>query len=145
MADTEKALTVLVDEVRLLWNALVQRGQQLHAGSPITMSMRAVLEFLGRNGPTSVPNIARSRRVTRQHIQVQVNALHDEGCVELEENPAHKRSPLVRLTKRGERTLADMTRREAEVLRDTVLPLSAKDLERAARTLRSVRESLEAS
>lgn len=140
---TDEALQVLIDEVRLLWNSLVQRGEALHADEPVTMGMRAVLEFLARQGPASVPNIARSRRVTRQHIQVLVNELQDEGCVSLAENPAHRRSPLVRLTDRGRRTLARMSRREAEVLSAAPIPASPARLDRAARTLRAVRQALE--
>jgi DNA-binding MarR family transcriptional regulator len=139
----DKSLESLIDEVRLLWNTLVQRGERLHEAEPITMGMRAVLEFLARNGPTSVPNIARSRRVTRQHIQVQVNALQDEGCVELLPNPAHRRSLLVASTPRGTRTLARMRDREAAVFADAPVTPSPAQLERAAGTLRAVREALE--
>ena len=110
----------------------------------ITLGMRAILEFLSLNGPTSVPNIARSRRVTRQHIQVLVNDLLDEGCVELGANPAHKRSPLVRLTKRGEQTLARMSKRETAVFGDLEIGASDAQLDRTSRTLRRVREALEA-
>jgi DNA-binding MarR family transcriptional regulator len=139
----DKALETLIDEVRLLWNTLVQRGEALHADETITMAMRAVLEFLGRNGPTSVPNIARSRRVTRQHIQVQVNALLEEGCVAQQDNPAHRRSPLVALTSRGERTLARMRVREAAVFRDAPIAASPAQIDRTARTLRAVRQAIE--
>jgi DNA-binding MarR family transcriptional regulator len=141
--DVDESLESLIDEVRLLWNTLVQRGEHLHAAEPISMGMRAVLEFLGRHGPTSVPNIARSRRVSRQHIQVQVNALTQEGCVELRANPAHKRSSLVALTRRGERTLARMREREAAVFAEAEIEASPARLERAARTLRAVREALD--
>ena len=139
----QEELEDLIDEVRLLWNALVGRGERIHEGEPITMGMRAVLEFLGRNGPTTVPNVARRRGVTRQHIQTLVNELLDEGCVELLENPAHRRSALVGLSARGERTLARMRRREAAALKAAAISASPAQLARAAKVLASVRRGLE--
>jgi hypothetical protein len=51
--------------------------------------MRAVLEFLSRHGPASVPQIARRRFVTRQHIQALVNGL-------MEQDSSHSnRTPLI--------------------------------------------------
>jgi DNA-binding MarR family transcriptional regulator len=130
----------LIDEVRLLFNTLVRRGEALHAREPVTMGMRAVLEFLKRNGPTSVPAIARSRGVTRQHIQSLVNPLLEHGLVEAAANPAHRRSPLMLLTAKGERTIDRMRRREASVLGD--VRLAAAELRSAAATLRALRRSL---
>lgn len=139
----DKALDQLINEARLLWNSLVRSGERLHVDEPITMGMRAVLEYLGRNGPTSVPGIARSRKVTRQHIQAQVNALLDAGCVEYLENPAHERSALVSLSASGRRTIERMRRREAVALRDAPIAASAAEIERAAGLLRLVREAID--
>lgn len=138
-----EALDQLIDEVRLLWNSLVRSGERLHVGEPITMGMRAVLEYLGRSGPTAVPDIARSRRVSRQHIQALVNALLDVRCVEFLKNPAHKRSALVALSARGQRTLDRMRRREFAALGDAPIQASLAELERATGVLRAVREALD--
>jgi len=92
----------LLDEVRLLWHVAVQATERLHDGEAVTVGMRAVLEFLARNGPRSVPDIARSRLVTRQHIQSLVNGLLELRLVSLEDNPAHRRSSLVQLAPEGE-------------------------------------------
>ena len=46
----------LLDQVRLLWHVLVQAAERLHEGEPVTLGMRAVMEFLARNGPTTVPD-----------------------------------------------------------------------------------------
>ena len=137
----DKAAEQLIEEVRLLWNTLVQRGDRLHQREELTMGMRAVLEFLRRNGPTAVPAIARARRVTRQHIQALVNPLLERGLVACVANPAHRRSPLIQLTARGERTIDRMRGREAAVLGD--VPLSRAQLQRAAETLRALRLAIE--
>jgi DNA-binding MarR family transcriptional regulator len=132
----------LFDEVRLLWNLLVQTGERLHANEQITIAMRAVLEFLVLRGPATVPQIARGRYVTRQHIQELVNALVERGLVEMADNPAHRRSRLTRLTPLGEETIERMRRREQRVYGKLDQGVRPPDLERAERTLRGVRKVL---
>jgi DNA-binding MarR family transcriptional regulator len=131
----------LLNEVRMLWHLLLAVGQELHAEESITLGMRAVLEQLAWEGPATVPAIARARYVTRQHIQVLVNGLLDQELVELQDNPAHKRSPLVCLTREGERTIKRMKGRERPVLAKNY-GVSGADLERAAEVLRAVRGGL---
>lgn len=60
-----------------------------------------VLRTLVKEGPNTVPDIARSRPVSRQHCQTICNALEAQGLVEFVENPKHKKSKLVRATKKG--------------------------------------------
>ncbi len=132
----------LLDEVRLLWHAMIQAGERLHENERVTLGMRAVLEFLERHGPATVPHIARSRRVTRQHIQTLVNALVHMKLVALGTNPAHRRSALARLTPSGQRSIARMRRRERRFFDATDLARKADELRRAAETLRSVRNAL---
>jgi DNA-binding MarR family transcriptional regulator len=137
-----EAIEQLFDEVRLLWHALVQSGEQLHEKEHVTLGMRAVLEFLALNGPSTVPHIARSRNVTRQHIQTLVNALVEQDLAALGTNPAHRRSALVRLTPEGEKVIERMRRREHRFFEQTDFGSRADDLRRATQTLRAVRNAL---
>jgi DNA-binding MarR family transcriptional regulator len=137
-----EALDELLDEVRLLWHRLVQVGEKVHAGERITLGMRAVLEFLVREGATTVPGIARRRHVTRQHIQALVNGLLEQKLVELLENPAHRRSPLVGLTREGRRTIGRMKAREKRLLARQEFGVSRGELRRATETLRALRTGL---
>lgn len=132
----------LLDEVRLLWHAAVESGERLHADEPVTLGMRGVLEFLLKHGPATVPHVARSRHVTRQHIQALVNGLLGLGLVSMEENPAHRRSALVRLTAEGETTIERMKRRERKLLERIDPGRSAAEIRRAAETLKAVREAM---
>lgn len=59
------------------------------------------LRSLVKEGPQTVPDMARSKPVSRQHCQTIVNALEAQGLVEFIDNPKHKTSKLVRVTKRG--------------------------------------------
>jgi len=132
----------LTNEVRLLFHQLVESGEALHEAEPITMGMRAVLEYLLDSGSSTVPDIARNRHVTRQHIQVLVNDLIEHGAVELADNPAHKRSSLVALTRKGKQTIQRMKVREDRFFAELGPAASQTELRRAAKTLRLVREAL---
>ena len=136
-------LNVLFDEVRLLFNALVQCGEKIHSGQSVTMAQRAVLEFLHKRGPTTVPGIARQRRVSRQHIQTLVNPLLDSGHLTVTENPEHKRSPLVNLTPAGAQTIRQMQDKESEFFRRVDVGLSRQRLKNTADTLRAARTAIE--
>ena len=102
-----KPVEQLINEVRLLYQSLVQFGDAIHAGSNVSMGMRAVMEYLDRNGDATVPQVARARRVSRQRIQTLVNPLLERGLVESISNPASKRSPLITLTKTGAKTILE--------------------------------------
>ena len=135
-------LDELLDQVRLLWHVTVQAGERLHEGEAVTLGMRAVLEFLEANGPRAVPEIARNRAVTRQHIQVLVNGLLELRLVSLDDNPAHQRSSLVRLTPEGAKAIARMRKRERQFLDGLKLSARPEELRRAAAILKAVREAL---
>jgi DNA-binding MarR family transcriptional regulator len=93
-------------------------------------------------GPQTVPQLARERSVTRQHVQALVNPLVEAGYVELLDNPAHRRSRLVGLTESGRELVTGMDCRESEALSALGVAAPGEELRRAAEVLRSVRESL---
>ena len=68
-----------------------------------------------------------------------------EGYVEYAPNPAHRRSHLVRLTRAGRGLVAQMDRREHEVMNGLRVNVSQRELTSAARTLRRVRGALESA
>ncbi len=137
-------VTELLDEVRLLFHQAAQAAEDLNAAEPITVSMRAVLELLRRTGPATVPEIARRRYVTRQHIQTLVNALQARGLATAEGNPANRRSPLISLTPDGARTIRRITDRERRFLARLDLPpdIDAQELARARRALAALRTTI---
>lgn len=67
-----------------------------------------VLRTLVKEGPHTVPDMARTRPVSRQHCQTICNALEAQGLVEFIDNPKHKRSKLVRITKKGRERFESM-------------------------------------
>jgi len=97
-----------------------------------------LLRSLVRDGPMTVPDIARSRPVARQHIQKLVNELAADGLVELIDNPAHKRSRLVRITAKGRTHYDAMTGRISALMRDLAAGIPAADLRRAERVIAEI-------
>ena len=135
-------VTSVVNEVRLLNNRLIELVEELHRDTGITASQRAVLEFISRNGPETVPAIARSRGVSRQHIQVIVNELVSAGLLEPQANPAHQRSPNHALTETGQRSIDELLQREGDYLTTHLDGLDAERLAAAAATLADLRHTL---
>src|SRR5262245_28999821 len=109
-------LVALTRAVRGLFNRLKALGDDLHGDLTITTAMRAVMETLAEAGPMTVPQIAKSKGVTRQHIQLLADALSGGGWVTVKDNPAHKRSSLIALTEKGKRMFAKMRVREIPVI-----------------------------
>jgi DNA-binding MarR family transcriptional regulator len=141
-AGDEPAFETLAREVRRLFHQLRAAGEALHEGGILTVPQRAVLESLYRDGPQTVPALARARPVSRQHIQVLVDRLAELKLVRARPNPAHKRSPLIELTPEGRRRFAAMRRREHRALARSGLPVPDRDLRAAAEVLRALRDHL---
>jgi DNA-binding MarR family transcriptional regulator len=132
----------LIREIRTFYNSLVMLGDAIHSEESITLGMRAVMEALLEEGPHTVPQIARSRRVSRQRIQIMVNHLLDEGLVAHRANPANSRSHLIALTRSGAAAIKRMRGREAERFADLPGNLDVKQL---TQQLAQLRISLEQS
>jgi DNA-binding MarR family transcriptional regulator len=134
------ALRSLLDETRLLMHRMKFVAGQIYRKGKMSGGRRRVMMSLHRLGPLTVPQLARSRPVSRQHMQMVVNALADDGYVELIDNPAHKRSHLVRLTRAGEALVTTMDLREIELLGKLRVTIPGWKLEGAAAVLRDVRD-----
>lgn len=109
--------------------------ESLRHDTGITAAMRTVLELLHERGAQTVPQIARARKVTRQHIQVIVDRLLAEGLVRIRENPRDRRSPLLELTEQGEKICAEMRKRELTLLNELGRVLDDQDVEVTLSTL----------
>jgi DNA-binding MarR family transcriptional regulator len=102
-----------------------------------------VLRMLVKQGAQTVPDMARSRPVSRQHCQTICNALEAEGLVEFVDNPKHKRSKLVRATKKG-RARFDAMRKQFLDAAGLYAPLfTAAEIATATDVCRRGREMIE--
>jgi len=141
-ADARK-VEAITREIRQCFNRLKAAGDDLHSDLGITAAMRAVLESLHAGGERTVPEVAREKRVSRQHIQVLVNELAAGGFVRTDANPNDKRSPLVTLTPMGRKTFEGMRRREATVLSELARAVTDCDLDATLATLRAIHAYLD--
>jgi len=137
-----RATFALIEETRSLFHRLRVASVEVHGSGPVSHG-RGVLMSLDDLGPRTVPQLARMRPVSRQHMRTVVNALRDLRLVELVDNPEHKRSRLVRLTHRGEDRVRTMRRREAEVLSGVEITAGETQLRSAGAVLREVRQLFE--
>lgn len=96
-------LSAFLKELQRLQLNLAYRMEQLTEDLGLAAGPRLILEWIAENPGLTVPEIARMRHVSRQHIQVQVNALYERGYIEALSNPDHARSYKYRLTKGGQK------------------------------------------
>ena len=139
----ESAFNLLITETSRLFHRLKVVAEEVHHRGEMSGALRSVLRELDQRVAQTVPQMARERAVSRQHIQILVNQLVEEGQVELAPNPVHKRSALVRLTPRGKKFVDAMNRREAKLLGKTGAGVPDKKMREAAETLRALRSLFE--
>jgi DNA-binding MarR family transcriptional regulator len=136
------AVEAVIDETRALFHRLRATAESLHGRDGVSAGSRGVLMSLARDGPHTVPQMARSRPTSRQHIQTLVNRLIEAGLATTLPNPAHTRSGLVALTPRGEELVATMRLRESRFLGGVGLDATEDQLLAAAAVLRGLRTAL---
>src|SRR5215510_15873688 len=140
---SESPFDSMITETVSLFHRLRVVADQIHHRGEMTGALRSILRSLDKLGEQTVPQMARARSVSRQHVQALVNQLVEERLVEFIANPAHKRSPLARLTPLGKKTVEAMNRNEAGLLNMADLSVSEEELREAAETLRTVRAYFE--
>ncbi|WP_088286069.1 MarR family winged helix-turn-helix transcriptional regulator [Kineosporia sp. A_224] len=125
----EARLYEVIRYVRPLHQYLGKAVADALEGREVTVPVRAVLERLADAGPQTVPQVGRSLWITRQFVQRLMDDAAERGLVEPAPNPAHKRSPLFRLTDRGRAEIRDILAREAATLREVAEGLDPQDVD----------------
>jgi DNA-binding MarR family transcriptional regulator len=133
-------LQSLFAETTALIHRLKRMTQHVHQQAAGTNNCRGVLRSLSHQGPQTVPHLARSGKVSRQHVQTLVNRLVAEGHVEFVDNPVHQRSRLIRILPSGSVWLAAVTRREETHLTGLGIDLPEAEVRLATGVLRQLRE-----
>ncbi len=135
-------LNQLITEIRRLSNDLDEISDQILAKDGLSSQERLVMMSLRKRGLSTVPQLARKREVSRQYIQTTVNELEKRGLVALHDNPAHKRSRLVDLTRAGEESILGVMAREGEAMHRVAAGLHSEQVRDALAVLRLVRKRL---
>lgn len=135
-------LLELFDANVLLTHRLTALAQMIHGQGAGSAARRGVMLSLARHGNLTVPQMARMRPVSRQHIQSVVDELRADGLARILPNPAHRRSPLVGLTTKGATALEKMRNQERRLLEEADLDVSDKRVRQALETLRMIADRL---
>ena len=100
------------------------------------------MEFLYPQEQLSVPEIASRYQVSRQHVQVTVNALRNKGLLESRPNPRHKRSVLMELSEKGGELFAEILAKDKETVEKLFSAVPPEDRKTTHRTLETLLREL---
>lgn len=98
------------------------------------------LRSLALMGPLTVPQIAQMRPTSRQRMQRLADDLAAEGLVEFVDNPGHRRSKLVRLTRKGEARYRESDARFLAIASSMGAQLAETDIRKSTSILRQLSE-----
>lgn len=96
------------------------------------------LRSLALLGPLTVPQIALMRPTSRQRMQRLADELAAEGLVEFIDNPRHRRSKLVRLTRIGDASYRELNARLLAIASTIGADLSEADICKTAEMVRQL-------
>jgi len=132
--DPAERLTEVLDLVGPVYRRAQRKVEQDVSAAGLSVGIRAVLNLL-RHGPMTVPQMGRAQAISRQFVQRMVNEATARNLVEPAPNPAHKRSPLIRLTPSGEAAITAVLDREHAILRQAATALTDAEITGCVRVL----------
>lgn len=138
-----EALQALIDEVVFLFHRMRRFAENTYGDGEQSAARRGILRELAHAGPRTVPQMVEHRGVSRQHIQVVVNSLLEDGLVEAIKNPIHKRSSRIQLTSKGEAKVREIEHIDNQTLRSFSARFSKEELEQTTHTLNQLRTLFE--
>jgi DNA-binding MarR family transcriptional regulator len=141
-SETGKALADLGMEVIHTYFKLRSAGERIGATPPAGAGSFGLLRSLKKNGPQTVPQLARAHEVSRQHVQILANGLAEHALVEFADNPAHKRSKLLKITELGERRLAQLTERIEDAYEEISPGMDTAEIRAAIKVLSELRRKM---
>ena len=136
------AFSALVVQVFRLNGMLTAAGDALAAPAGQTSARWRLLAAV-EDTPKTVAQIARAWSLARQSVQRVADLLERDGLIAYEDNPAHRRASLVRLTPEGRSALRRIQKAQRAWATAIGDEIGAGDLETAARILARVMEAVE--
>ena len=140
-----QALTGLILAIFRLNGRLLGAGDRLVADLGLTSARWQVLGAIAlAERPQPVAWLARNMGLNRQGVQRIVNEMRDDGLLEIEPNPHHRRAHLVVLTKRGKQAFEAATKLQVPWVNALAEGVSAKDIATTQRVVAELCGRLEA-
>jgi DNA-binding MarR family transcriptional regulator len=140
VADKGAAIADLMLEVAQFFFRLRAMGQRAGLITSWGGGAFGFMRSLAMTGPLTVPQIARMRPTSRQRMQRLADELAAEGLVAFIDNPRHRRSRLVRLTRKGEARYRAMSARLLAIASTMGEGSSEADIRKAAGIVRQLGE-----
>lgn len=137
-----QAIEDLIIEIVATFFLLRAEGMRIGVVSSSGEGYWSVLRLLKVNGAQTVPQIARYRYVPRQSVQKLVNEMLEDGVIEFVNNPAHKRSKLMRLTPKGETVFAELSDRIALLSETLAAQKNVEQLQDAVDIVKQLHQQL---
>lgn len=137
-------MTGLILSIFRLNGRLLLAGDRLVAGLDLTSARWQVLGAIAlAERPQPVAWLARNMGLNRQGVQRIVNEMRDDGVLEIQPNPHHRRAHLVVLTKRGKDAFEAATKLQVPWVNGLGEGISLKDLATTQRVVAELCERLE--
>src|SRR5262247_1758376 len=95
-------------------------------------------------GPLTVPQIAHMRPTSRQRMQRLADELAVEGLVTFIDNPKHRRSKLVQLTRKGDARYREMNARFLAIASTMGVALNEADIRKTTEIVRQLSDDVKA-
>jgi DNA-binding MarR family transcriptional regulator len=133
---------LLVADVFELAGALRRRGDEVAGRLGQTQARWQVMSVVSE-GDWTVPDAARRLGVSRQAVQRIADLLVEDGLASFEDNPAHRRSPHLRLSEPGRRTLDRIVETNLDESAELLADVSAQDLSATRDVLRRLLDRLD--
>ena len=137
-----QAIEDLIVEIVATFFLLRAEGMRMGVVSSSGEGYWSVLRLLKLKGAQTVPQIARYRYVPRQSVQKLANEMLEDGVIELVNNPAHKRSKLLRLTPKGDAVFQELSDRIAVLTETLAVQGDAAQLQNAVGVVKNLHEQL---
>jgi DNA-binding MarR family transcriptional regulator len=102
------------------------------------------LRSLALLGPLTVPQIARMRPTSRQRMQRLADELAADGLVELIDNPNHRRSKHVRLTRKGDARYRELNARFLSIASTMGVGVGEADIRKTIEIVRQLSDDVRA-
>lgn len=135
-----EAITDLMLEVAQFFFRLRALGQKSGLITNWGAGAFGFIRSLALIGPLTVPQIAQMRPTSRQRMQRLADELAAEGLVEFVDNPRHRRSKLVRLTRKGSARYREMSARLLGIASTMGADLSEAEIRKSIEVVRRLSE-----
>src|SRR5262249_16665859 len=135
-----EAIADLVLEVAQFFFRLRAVGQKTGLITNWCAGTFGFMRSLALLGPLTVPQIAQMRPTSRQRMQRLADELAAEGLVEFINNPRHRRSKLVHLTRKGHARYRELSVLFLAIASTMGANLSEADIRKTTEIVRRVRD-----